>query len=513
MKKLALHTKMAFLVFIFALAFVGFWWSSATTLAQLKVNGPVYQNIVQSKDLLADILPPPEYIIEAYLDALRLMDTHDTQEQSALIADLADRHKEYMERHAFWQTNLGDSPMKSTLLDDSFQPAKTFFETINSRFIPAVRNGDEELVHTLANGELLHLYKQHRSAIDKVVQMASTRCAAQENEAKSLIRERTRFMSILAISSLFIALLVSFFISRGITRPLHSLFRGLKSFSQDELDETANSFKIIIDQLLTNSDQVAESSHDFASGASQQAANLEETSASMEELSSMTQQNAENSRSVTSLAEEVNTKISGVAEAMTRMTDAIEKISHSSGETAKIIKAIDDIAFQTNLLALNAAVEAARAGEAGMGFAVVAEEVRNLAQRSAEAARTTENLIAESRQNANAGASITTEVAEAIKGVEGSMNKVVGIVTELSASAREQAQGIEQVNQAVTEMDKVVQQNAARAEEMSGAAEELKSQTVELAGIVGGSKGNHLTAPSRSSFAPAIEENQPRITF
>ncbi len=498
MNKLALNTKMASLVLIFALAFIGFWWSSAKTLAQLKINGPVYQDIVKGKDLVADILPPPEYIIEAYLDVLRLVDTHDKQERNALIENLADRNKEYLARHEFWQKNLAASPMKTTLLEASFQPAKAFFEAINNRFIPAVRSGDEELVHSLANGELLALYKQHRNAIDKVVQMATARCSADEGEAKALIRKQTRFMSILAISSLFVAFLVSVFIARGITKPLKNLFRGLKNLSQNELDQTSNTFRTIIDQILTNSDQVAGSSHDFASGASQQAANLQETSASMEELSSMTQQNAKNSKSVSLLAEEVNTKISGVAEAMNRMTTAIEKITNSSAATAKIIKAIDEIAFQTNLLALNAAVEAARAGEAGMGFAVVAEEVRNLAQRSAEAARTTENLIAESQQNANAGQTITTEVAEEIQDVEASMNKVVALVAELSSSAREQAAGIEQINQAITEMDTVVQQNAARSEELSGAAEELKSQAVELDSIIGHQEGNAEDTAPRS---------------
>ena len=169
---------------------------------------------------------------------------------------------------------------------------------------------------------------------------------------------------------------------------------------------------------------------------------------------------------------------------MKDMSAAIAEIRSSAQEMAKIVKTIDEIAFQTNLLALNAAIEAARAGEAGKGFAVVADEVRNLARRSAEAAKTTAGLIEGAQKNAEAGVQTTAKVSTSLTQIQGSALKVATLVAEITAASRQQSQGIEQVNIAVSEMDKVVQQNAANAEESASAAEELSSQAQELYALV-----------------------------
>jgi methyl-accepting chemotaxis protein len=219
-------------------------------------------------------------------------------------------------------------------------------------------------------------------------------------------------------------------------------------------------------------------------GASEQAASLEETSASMIEMASMTRQNAEHSHAAATLMNEVDARVQGSNQALGDMVASMASIRESSQQVAKIIKAIDEIAFQTNILALNAAVEAARAGEAGMGFAVVADEVRNLAQRSAQAARDTTALIEQSIAKAERGNAKVQQVATAISGITDSVTKVKGLVEEVSVASRHQAQGIDQVSQAISQMERVTQTTAATAEESAAASEELTAQAEEAMGIL-----------------------------
>ena len=238
------------------------------------------------------------------------------------------------------------------------------------------------------------------------------------------------------------------------------------------------------DHVLSASDQISSASQSLAQGATEQAAGLEETSSSLEEMSSMTRQNADHAQKAKSLVGTAHGAAESGTESMRRMSAAIDDIQKSSGETAKIIKDIDEIAFQTNLLALNAAVEAARAGDAGKGFAVVAEEVRNLARRSAEAAKNTAMMIETSVNHARNGVGISEEVGKALQAIASGIGNASGLVAEIASASTQQAQGIDQINSAVAQMDQVTQTNAANAEESASASEELNAQATELKGIV-----------------------------
>jgi methyl-accepting chemotaxis protein len=247
---------------------------------------------------------------------------------------------------------------------------------------------------------------------------------------------------------------------------------------------TANGMEGSAIQVHAASEEIAASSLALAEGATEQAASLEETSASMEEMSAMTRQNSDNAGHADSLMSTSLTTIKQADDAMVRMGHSMNEIAEASAETSKIIKTIDEIAFQTNLLALNAAVEAARAGEAGAGFAVVAEEVRNLAMRSTEAAKNTATLIEGTVAKVADGKHVVSTATDAFREVTESSAKVASLISEIAGASREQAQGFSQINQAITQMDSVTQQNSATAEESAAAAAELNSQAASMMEMV-----------------------------
>jgi methyl-accepting chemotaxis protein len=237
-------------------------------------------------------------------------------------------------------------------------------------------------------------------------------------------------------------------------------------------------------QVASASRQVASSSQALAQGASEQAASLEEISATLEEIAAMTHRNSDNSTSARAMMAETAGQVERSHEALSEMVKSMDGIKSSSEKVARINKTIDEIAFQTNILALNAAVEAARAGEAGMGFAVVANEVRTLAQRAAAAARDTETLIEEALANSRRGAQTLDQVSEAIRGITASAAKVRHLVDEVNEASKQQTEGVSQVSTAVTKISMVTQSTAASAEQSAAASEEMNSQAESLREIV-----------------------------
>ncbi|MGC4365157.1 methyl-accepting chemotaxis protein [Hydrogenophaga sp. R2] len=262
------------------------------------------------------------------------------------------------------------------------------------------------------------------------------------------------------------------------------LLTALKTMNQS-LVTMVSSVRQSSETIATGSAQIATGNADLSSRTEMQASNLEQTAASMEELTSTVQQNAETSREAARIAREAKLAAEEGGQVVGRVVQTMQGINDSSRRISDIIGVIDGIAFQTNILALNAAVEAARAGEQGRGFAVVAGEVRNLAQRSAEAAKEIKGLIGESVERVESGTGLVAQAGQSVGQIVEQVARVSQLIEGITLASQEQADGIGQVGHAVAQLDQVTQQNAALVEEGAAAADSLRNQSQQLADLVG----------------------------
>jgi len=264
---------------------------------------------------------------------------------------------------------------------------------------------------------------------------------------------------------------------------LEALCSGINALVQSMAD-VITTIKESSDTISNASKEIAAGNADLSQRTEEQASSLEETAASMEELTATVKQNADNAKQANQLAISSSNVATKGGEVVRDSVATMAKISESSKKIADIISVIDGIAFQTNILALNAAVEAARAGEQGRGFAVVASEVRNLAQRSANAAKEIKTLITDSVSKVESGTAQVTQAGKTMDEIVDSIKRVTDIMAEITAASAEQSSGIEQVNKAITQMDEVTQQNAALVEEAAAAAESMEEQAMNMGDVV-----------------------------
>ena len=340
-------------------------------------------------------------------------------------------------------------------------------------------------------------------------QAANTRQA--EEAAVAAYASAITFMLVLGGLAVTLGVAVAWLTTNSITGPLVRAVRVAEAVAAGDLrssvdssdkDETGDLLRALgtmngnlqdivakvragTDMIATASSQIASGNLDLSARTEQQAGSLEETAASMEELTSTVKNNADNARQADALATAASAVAIKGGAVVSQVVETMSSIDESSRKIVDIIAVIDGIAFQTNILALNAAVEAARAGEQGRGFAVVASEVRNLAQRSASAAKEIKVLIGDSVAKVSAGTALASSAGTTMEEVVASVRRVTDIMGEISAAGKEQELGIAQINQAIIEMDAVTQQNAALVEEASAAAESLQHQAAELSDIVG----------------------------
>ena len=349
-------------------------------------------------------------------------------------------------------------------------------DPIYARFVAAINAHDVKQAQAVNLGELVRPLQEADELSAQILEHQKGVMAEANQEAHSAIMASDTAAWTLLVLALAAAGAVIWMVIR--------LERELRR-NVLELNQGA-------EQIASAASQISSSSQNLARDSSEQAAMIEETSASSEEISSMAKRNADNARSAMGIVSTAVVTSHQSAAAVKECVNSMTSINESSQQIAKIISVIDKISFQTNILALNAAVEAARAGEAGAGFAVVAEEVRNLAQRSAEAARETSALIGAALTNAADGRTKIESMAEAGARLEGSFTEIKSLVDQIGDGSSEQVGGVDQIARAIGRMESVTQKNAANAEESAAAAEQLNAQSgalYELAARLGAMVG------------------------
>lgn len=387
-----------------------------------------------------------------------------------MIVDVEEFYNKYLDDKKFGQRGylfIGDSQGKFVAhKDSSLNLNDVSHEVYMKTLLEGIRQKtDHRVFGYVFRGENKYMAYDELESIPWHV--AST---VYEDDITALAEELTSVMLYIGAFSLVILIailivLIVFSVSRPVSRVVQKLTIGS-------------------DNLESASQQIAASSQQLSSGNSELAASIEEITSSLEELQSVVETNTKNINESELLMQETSANSSRVSQDMTILSEALDEIGSNSKEIVKIIKVIEDIAFQTNILALNAAVEAGRAGEAGSGFAVVADQVQDLAQKSSEAAKETALLIERAIESINKGQSIGTTVKEAQEKTGEMTSNVTTLLNEVNRASKEQMKGINQITQAVTQTNSVVQQTASSAEETASASEELLGQSEELNGVV-----------------------------
>ncbi|MCC9603587.1 methyl-accepting chemotaxis protein [Stieleria sp. JC731] len=478
LQKLTVKAKLTALVAVSGIAFFlyGVW--SWNTLSVAKVHGPYYDRIEMGKDLIADILPPPNYIIESYLMALHMANEVEEGASQAQLKLDAKRCKElekkFLARHEYWKATLPEGEMKHIKSVNAFTPAREFYRVLDEEFIPACLRGDVQLVEQLERGVLGSLYDEHRNAVDRVVIMAQEYNKTAENEVASLVQRRA-YISVAAIIFLTLSMIsVGMIISRDTVNPLVASAARLQELS-----------KYVRSELLKDAEETSAQAIMASSAAEEVSVNTRSLATAVEQFELSIKEISHNASSAVSTASE--------AVSVTQETSArISQLGSSSSEIGEVIKTISAIASQTNLLALNATIESARAGEAGKGFAVVANEVKDLAADTSRAAdeiiTKIEAIQSDTHMAIEAIARASTvigQIAESQNAIAGAVEEQSAMTGEISKSIGEVAAGSSEIARSVSAVSSAAMNTTSGSGNAVKTASDLEDMAIELLRLVG----------------------------